>query len=135
MLKTLYPRGFRRYSSLAILGPIANGFTTWLLEHRYTYSYTRQRIWLLPYIEAVLIRRGVRHLNQIGHADLSACRKSLLRRFPYLTDTTWTLAKYLHAQNLLRPAEEKVISVAARYPHQGLNDVKCLVHAGWVVWS
>ena len=69
MLKTLYPSGFQRYSSLAILGPIANGFTMWLLEHRYTYSYTRQRIWLLPYIEAVLIRRGVRHLNQIGHAD------------------------------------------------------------------
>jgi len=115
MLKTLYPSGFQRYSSLAILGPIANGFTTWLLEHRYTYSYTRQRIWLLPYMEAVLIRRGVRHLNQIGHADLSACRKSMLRRFPYLADTTWTLAKYLHAQNLLRPVEEKRTSVAARY--------------------
>ena len=114
MLKTLYPCGFRRYSSLAILGPIANGFTTWLVEHRYTYSYTRQRIWLLPYIEAVLIRRGVRHLDQIGQADLFACRKSLLRRLPYLMDTTWALEQYLRAQNLLRPAEE-VISVAARY--------------------
>ncbi len=36
MLKTLYPVSFRRYSSLAILGPIADGFSTWLLEHRYS---------------------------------------------------------------------------------------------------
>src|ERR1035438_1625016 len=115
MLTTFYPRSFRRFSSLAILGSIANEFTTWLVEHRYTHTYTRQRIWLLPYIEAVLTRRGVRHLNQIGQADLFACRKSLLRRFPYLTDTTWTLAKYLHAQDLLRPAEEKVTGVEARY--------------------
>lgn len=115
MLTTFYPRSFRRFSSLAILGSIANEFTTWLVEHRYTHTYTRQRIWLLPYIDTVLTRRGIRHLNQIGQADLSACRKSLLRRFPYLTGTTWPLETYLRDQNLLRPTEQKVPGVEARY--------------------
>ena len=115
MLKTFHPSRHRRYSSLAILGPIANGFTTWLAEHRYTQTYTKQRIWLLPYIDAVLVRRGVRHLKQIDQADLSACRKSLLRRFPYLTGTTWTLEKYLCDHNLVRPTEQKVAGAAARY--------------------
>jgi len=36
MLKTLCPASFRRYSSLAILGPMVDGFTTWLLQQRYT---------------------------------------------------------------------------------------------------
>lgn len=115
MLKTLCPVSFRRYSSLAILGPIADGFTTWLVEHRYGHTYTRQRIWLLPYIEAVLIRRGIRHLNEIGQADLVVCRKSLRRRFPYLTGTTCALGAYLQVQNLLRPTEQKVIGAKARY--------------------
>ena len=115
MLKTLCPVSFRRYSSLAILGPIANGFTTWLVERRYDHTYTRQRIWLLSYIEAVLTRRGIRHLNEIGQADLVVCRKSLRRRFPYLTGTTCALEAYLQVQNLLRPTEQKVIGAKARY--------------------
>ena len=115
MLETLYPSGFRRYSSLTILGPIANGFTTWLVENRYTRSYARQRIWLLPYMEAVLIRRGIRHVTQIGESDLSACRASLLRHFPGLTGTTWTLARFLRAQGFLKSAEPNVTGVAAGY--------------------
>lgn len=115
MLKTLYPASFRRYSSLAILGPVVDGFTTWLLGHRYTCSSVRQRLWLLSYIESALIRRGVRHLSEIAHTDLEACRKSLRRRFPYLTGTTDALQAYLRTKNLLKPAEARATSAAARY--------------------
>ncbi len=115
MLETLYPGGFRRYASLTVLGPLANDFTNWLVENRYTRSYARQRIWLLPYMEAVLIRRGIRHVAQIGESDLAACRASLLRRFPCLTGTTWTLARYLRAQGFLKSVEPKATGVAAGY--------------------
>src|SRR6266404_3382950 len=113
MLKTLYPVSFRRYSSLAILGPIADGFSTWLLEHRYTYTYRRQQVWLLSYVESVLNRRGVHNLNGIEHADLAACRKSLQRRFPYLTGANYALEKYLRIKTFLKPAEPKATNPAA----------------------
>ena len=69
MVKTLFPANRRRYSSLTIFGPILDGFTTWLREHRYSDSYTRQRIWLLTYIESALIRRGVHHVGEIEQAE------------------------------------------------------------------
>jgi integrase/recombinase XerD len=100
MLKVLYP-GFRRYTSLAVLGPVVDGFSTWLVNQQYTPGYIRRQIWLLPHIEAVLIRRGVTSLSEIRDSDWKACRKRLLKRFPYLTDSTGALEKYLHAQNLL----------------------------------
>ncbi|HEY1577616.1 MAG TPA: site-specific integrase [Terracidiphilus sp.] len=115
MLKTLYPTCFRRYSSLAIFGPIVDGFSTWLVEQRYNHAYLKHRICLLLYIEAVLIRRGVRHVNEIGQDDWAACRRSLLRRFPDQTGTTCALERYLHVENLLRPTGQKVASAAARY--------------------
>jgi integrase len=114
MLQTLYPAAFRRYSSLAIFGPIVDGFSTWLVEKRYNPTYLKHRICLLPHIEAVLIRRGVRHVNEIGQGDWDACRKHLLRRFPDQTGTTCALERYLYVHNLLRPTEQKMTS-AARY--------------------
>lgn len=65
MLKALYPASFRRYSSLAILGPMVDGFSTWLLEHHYNHTYIKQRIWLVPYIEAVLSRRGIHYVKEM----------------------------------------------------------------------
>lgn len=115
MLKTLYPTSFRRYSSLAIFGPFVDGFSTWLVQQRYNRCYLKQRIWLLSYIEAVLIRRGIRHVSEIGQADWAACRKSLRRRFPDQTGTTSALERYLRVSNVLRPAEQKLVSRAERY--------------------
>jgi integrase/recombinase XerD len=115
MLKTLYPASFRRYSSLAILGPFVDGFSAWLVKQRYNDCYLKQRIWLLSYIEAVLTRRGVRHVSEIGQSDWAACRKSLRRRFPDQTGTTSALERYLQVSNMLRPAEPKLASTAERY--------------------
>jgi integrase/recombinase XerD len=115
MLKALYPASFRRYSSLAILGPMVDGFSTWLLEHHYNHTYIKQRIWLVPYIEAVLSRRGIHYVKEIGQADWVACRKALLQLFPDQTGTTHALEKYLHVQKLLKPPEQKVTSAAATY--------------------
>jgi integrase/recombinase XerD len=115
MLKTLYPARFRQYSSLAILGPIVDGFSTWLVEQRYNQSYLKHRICLLLYIEVVLSRRGVQNVSEIGQADWIACRRSLLRRFPDQTGTTCALEKYLHLENPLKPTEQKVTCAAAGY--------------------
>ena len=112
MLRTLYPVSFQRYSSLAIFGAIVDGFSTCLVEQRYNRAYLRHRICLLPYIEAVLIRRGIRNVKEIGQADWDACRKSLLQRFPDQTGTTRALERYLHVHNLLTPPDQPMIGEA-----------------------
>jgi|SRR5271157_1440593 integrase/recombinase XerD len=114
MLTNVYSGSFLKYSSLAILGPIANGFASWLIERGYTHLSRREKIALLPYIEATLLRRGIRHLREVSKADLDACKKSLLRRFPNRAGTTCALEKYLHVQNLLVPPEQNVTGTAAR---------------------
>jgi site-specific recombinase XerD len=115
MLETLCPASFQRYSSLAILGPIADRFVIWLRERRYTDSYIRQRIWLLSHIESVLARRDVHNLREIEQSDLVVCRKNLGRRFPYLAGTTDALEAYLRTLNLLKPGEATAASAASRY--------------------
>lgn len=115
MLRTLYPVSFRRYLSLAIFGPIVDGFSAWLVNQRYDSTYLRQRIWLLPYIEAALIRRGVRRVTEISPGDWAACRRSLSRRFPDQTGTTFALETYLQSHDLLRPPVQTVTGAADKY--------------------
>src|SRR6516225_2112808 len=104
MLRKFYPYGFQRYSSLAILGPITDGLAAWLWEHGYACSSIMQVIWKLPLIEAVLLRRGVRRCSEISEADLAACRRALLRRFPGRAGHTSGLERYLRARGILRHA-------------------------------
>ena len=44
MLVDLYPRVHRRYSSLAIIGPILDGYGTWLLKQGYSTERTREHL-------------------------------------------------------------------------------------------
>lgn len=119
-LKALCPISFRRYSTLKILGPIVDGFTTWLAEQRYNVCYLKCRICLLPYIETILLKRGIRHVSEIDLSDWAASERSVLRRFPGQSGITYALQKYLHFRNLLKPTEQKETSTAkylALYTH------------------
>ncbi len=115
MLQTLCPASYRRYSSFKVLGPIIDGFVSWLAQHRYSHSYIKQRIWLLSHIESTLAQRGVRQLSDIDQADLVVCRKDLQQRFPYLTGTTDALEKYLGAKGLMKPMRTGTASTIERY--------------------
>lgn len=114
MLQALCPASFRRYTSFKVMGPIIDGFVSWLAQHRYSHSYMKQRIWLLSHIESTLLQRGVRQLSHIDQADLAACRKDLQQRFPYLTGTTDALEKYLRAKGFIK-STTKTASAAERY--------------------
>lgn len=115
MLKAVYPGCHERYSSLAVLGSTVDGFVAWLLEHRYTSSYMRQRIWLLSHMDSVLIRRGLRDIAEIEPDDLAACRKSLRRRFPYLANSTEALEEYLRTKGFLAQRAAKPTGSRERF--------------------
>ena len=42
MLLELYPRVYRRYTSLAVIGPILDGYGTWLLKQGYSTERVRE---------------------------------------------------------------------------------------------
>lgn len=109
MLTTLFPQSFRKYSSLAILGSIADGFASWLVERKYTRRTRRQMVSLLPYIEADLIRCGVRRLDDVSQTHLAACWKSLKKRFPSRASTARVLGVYLRTLGLVKPEERRVL--------------------------
>lgn len=115
MLRTLCPASGRRYLSFKVLGPVIDGFVAWLVQHRYSHSYIKQRIWLLSHIELTLIQRGVRQLSDVDQGDLIACRKNLEERFPYLTGTTEALEKYLRAKELIKSTPTEVASAVDRH--------------------
>lgn len=102
MLKKFYPFSYKKYSSLAILGPIAEDFTGWLWQHGYSCGYIMHLIWKMPRIEAVLLHRGIRQLRDISQADLVACDKALTRRFPDRRGQARGLERYLHAHGLIK---------------------------------
>lgn len=115
MLETLCPLTFRRYLSLKILGPVADGFAAWLVKQRYSRIYTKQMIWLLPHIEANLVGRGIRRVTDIKGNDFLACRKKLRRRFPYQEGIGCTLERYLRVENLIKQERPTKSSVTDKY--------------------
>ncbi len=60
LLTELYPRCHRRYSSLAILGPILPGYADWLFELGYPRHRVRQHFRTTRRLESLVRKRGAR---------------------------------------------------------------------------
>jgi hypothetical protein len=58
MLNELFPRAHRRYSSLPVLGAIADDFTDWLRVQGYRRGTTRVYLRFLPELDQVLRQRS-----------------------------------------------------------------------------
>ena len=63
MLLELFPRAHRRYTSLAIIGPILDGYGTWLLKQGYSAERAREHFRAAPRLVRGLRQRGVRALS------------------------------------------------------------------------
>lgn len=101
MLKDLFPRDHRRYSSLPLLGPIADGFETWLVERGYQRAGRRWQLRAVVRVDRYLRRHGVRRLADITRSELCACSAALGRRRPNLPGTVHALERYLDTRGLL----------------------------------
>jgi|ERR687887_264403 hypothetical protein len=70
MLLKLYPKVHRRYTSLPILGPILDGFGTWLLKQGYATDCVREQFCTARRLTRILEQRGV---HSLARAQLRAC--------------------------------------------------------------
>ena len=73
MLIDLYPRMHRRYTSLPIIGPLLDGYGTWLLKQGYSTDRAREYFRAAPRLARQLHQSGVRSLRGLRRARLLAC--------------------------------------------------------------
>ena len=66
MLVDLYPKVHRRYSSLAIIGPILDGYGTWLLKQGYSTERACAHFRAAPRLVRGLQQRGVQALTSLA---------------------------------------------------------------------
>jgi integrase/recombinase XerD len=113
MLHSLLPRVYRRFLSLPLLGPIADGFDDWLAANGYTRISRGCLIRMLKYVDTDLRRRHVKEVGNLTHAKLNACWRDLMKVCPTRAGTVRTLERYLAANALIVRASAETPSSAA----------------------
>ena len=110
MLSTLFPKASRRYTSLPVLGSIADAFDTWLVERGFRRGPRKQQLGALRRTDRALRRRGRHRLVDITHDDLRACWKRSRRRGPTDPASVRNLQQFLEHRGLLPPAAPPEVS-------------------------
>lgn len=101
MLHALLPRSHRRYSSLPVLGRIADSFDDWLVTNGYTLRSREVAMHMLPHLDADLRRRRVKDLGNLTHPVLHDCWRALIRTWQRRAGTVRVLERYLAEKGLL----------------------------------
>src|SRR5262249_3117000 len=126
MLRSAFPRVHQKYSSLPLLGPIADGFYEWLAANGFTQGSRKLAIHLLPITDKNLRRRGVDGLTKLNHGVLDDCCKALKKKYPCRAGTIHTLERYLVANGVIvdgRQAATQPFSLSGEYANH-LREVR-----------
>lgn len=104
MLLQLYPRVHRRYTSLPILGPVLDGYGTWLLKEGYSTDRAREYFRAARRLVHHLQQRGVRTVADITGARLRSCAPADSQEDPDLTALVCQLDRYFTTEVALYAA-------------------------------
>lgn len=113
MLHSLFPKAHRKFLSLPLLGPIADGFDDWLAANGYTRDSRGYSIRMLKHVDADLRRRHVKEVGSLTHLILHDCWRTLIKTYPSFAGTVRTLERYLAATNLIASARPETACSAA----------------------
>ena len=103
MLVELFPRVYRRYTSLAIIGPILDGYGMWLLKQGYSAERVREHFRAAPRLDRCLQQHGVRALTSLTRARFRACTPTDSQEDPELAVLVRQLARYSESELSLYP--------------------------------
>jgi integrase/recombinase XerD len=129
MLKEFFPKAHQRFSSLPLLGAIADSFCDWLQQQGYRRRCIRILVRMLARVDAMIGQRGRSALLEITREDLQACRPANSQDNRNLAGAVHALERYLEAHSLLSPPAANPLSrsaeLLANYKHF-LEDVRGL---------
>ncbi len=101
MLNALFPKAHKRYSSLPILGAIADDFTDWLRAQGYCRGTARLYVRTLPDLDQVFQQQGWGELHALTRQALRACRPAHSQDNRNLAAAVHALERYLEERALL----------------------------------
>ena len=101
MLRSLYPRAYRRYLSLPLLGSIADGLDDWLASNGHTELSRKNTICELRHVDAELRRHRIKEIPHLTRGVLHDCWRSLHKNYPHRAATARALERYLAANGLI----------------------------------
>ena len=101
MLNELFPTAHKRYSSLPILGAIADDFTDWLRAQGYCRGTARLYVRTLPDLDQVFQQQGWGELHDLTRQALRACRPAHSQDNRNLAAAVHALERYLEERALL----------------------------------
>lgn len=105
MLSDHFPRAYRRYMSLPLLGPLADAFHTWLLACGFRQAARERHLEGLGRIDRGLRRRGCRQWSDVTGHDLEGCWRQARRRNRYTPGTVRRLHQFAEQTARLTPPE------------------------------
>lgn len=103
MLNELFPKAHKRYSSLPVLGSIADDFTDWLRAQGYRRGTTRVYLRFLPHLDQMLRQRGGAEPRHLTRQELRSCRPVNSQDNRNLAAVVHALERYLEDRSLLSP--------------------------------
>src|ERR1039458_9539363 len=82
MITEFFPKGFQRYQSLPVLGPLMDRYAEWLRQQQYTWRSTRYELRMAAQVAEYLKRRAVRSIDELQQRHLDTCYHRFCQRFP-----------------------------------------------------
>ena len=103
MLSDHFPRAYRRYMSLPLLGSLADAFHTWLLACGFRQAARERHLEGLGRIDRGLRRRGCRQWSEVTGHDLEVCWRQARRRNRHAPATVRWLQQFAEQTARLMP--------------------------------
>lgn len=110
MLQKLFPRAHQRISSLPLWGPIAEGFSDWLLHQGYRRSSARLYVRTLSRLDDAFRLQGRRGLGDVTRGDLQACLTASSQDDRNLARTVHALERYFDQLTIFPPRSAQPLS-------------------------
>jgi len=105
MLLKLYPRVHRRYTLLPVLGPVLEGFGTWLLNQGYSTDCVREHFCAMRRLARLLRQQGVGSVTELSRTKLQACAPVHRLDDHRLAASVRLLERYFESETSMRPAQ------------------------------
>ena len=105
MLLKLYPRVHRRYTSLPVLGPILEGFGTWLLNQGYSTDCVREHFCAMRRLARLLRQKGIGSVTELSQTKLKACAPVHRLDDHRLAASVRLLDRYFESETSIYPAQ------------------------------
>lgn len=95
MIAEFFPKGFQRYQSLPVLGPLMDRYADWLRQQQYTWRSTRYELRMAAQVAEYLKRRAVRKIDELQQRQLDTCYRRFRQKFSKEAGSVLVLARFL----------------------------------------